>query len=264
MALLEVSIYSEVLALHTHVKVILPTPLNGPKMAEIPYYDKNMRYQTLYLLHGATANETIWTRFTNIEWWAQEHCLAVVMPAANNSFYCNMAHGADYLKFYTEELPVMMEGLFPLSGKREDRFIAGNSMGGYGALRIALEKPEYFSHCCSMSAALDFEGMLSGKEPCPGLSENAFGGKEQFFGSDNDLLAIFVKRVKEGKKLPRFYACCGTEDSLLHVNREFAETLKSMKADICYREKPGNHNWIYWNEAIQDVISWLPLKNTLV
>lgn len=263
MALLDVSIYSEVLALHTHVKVIIPTPLNLPQPA-VPFYEKDRRYQTLYLLHGATANETIWTRYTNIEWWAQEHCLAVVMPAANNSFYCNMAHGADYLKFYTEELPVMMEGLFPLSDRREDRFIAGNSMGGYGALRIALEKPDYFSCCCSMSAALDFEAMLSGKEPCPGLSENAFGDKESFQGSDNDLLAAFSRKAMEGVGLPKLYVCCGTEDGLLEANRNFVNALKAMKLDINYKESAGGHHWPYWNEAIQDILSWLPLKNTLI
>lgn len=264
MAILNISVFSKILGLHTKVRVILPTPLNVPQKKEIPFYQKNKKYQTLYLLHGATGDETVWTRYTNIEWWAQEHCLAVVMPAANNSFYCNMYHGADYLKYFSEELPEIMEGLFPLSKKREHRFIAGNSMGGFGAMRIALEKPNYFGRCCALSAALDFDRMFSGIEPSPHLSENAFGGNENYWKGKDDIRDLFERRKDQSYCFPKIYASCGTEDMLLPLNQEHFRRLKTIGYDVTYSESAGTHNWVYWNDEIQRVLEWLPLENTLV
>ena len=117
---------SAVLRRNTSITVILPTPEE-----ESAPIQKDMK--VLYLLHGLHGDETSWMRYTSIERYASESVIAVVMPGVGNSFYQDMAHGERFYTYMTEELPKFIEGLFPVSRKREDTYIAGLSMGGYGA-----------------------------------------------------------------------------------------------------------------------------------
>lgn len=96
----------------------------------------------LYLLHGLSDNHSCWLRRTAVDRYAEEYGIAVVMPEVQRSFYCDMAHGPAYFTYIADELPQICQRLFRLSDKREDTFIAGNSMGGYGALKAALSRPE--------------------------------------------------------------------------------------------------------------------------
>lgn len=135
LAILELNFKSECLAVQTSATVILP------EIATL-YHSNIPKYKTLYILHGLSNNHTTYIRNTNIERYATKKGLAVVMPAADHSFYSNMVHGRNYFEFVSKELPQVMKNWFPLSEKKEDTFIAGHSMGGYGAFKVALTYPK--------------------------------------------------------------------------------------------------------------------------
>jgi S-formylglutathione hydrolase FrmB len=95
----------------------------------------------LYLLHGLSDDDTAWLRRTSIERYVSELGLAVVMPQVHRSFYSDELHGLRYWTFLSDELPQLVDSFFHVSTRREDTFVAGLSMGGYGALKWALRQP---------------------------------------------------------------------------------------------------------------------------
>ena len=146
MAFVQVQCFSEALNVATTVNVILPEAMQGIGLttqgqAELP--------KVLYLLHGYSDDHSIWLRRTSVERYAAAHNLAVMMPAVNHSFYCNEVHGEKYWDYVSEELPRVMHRFFRLSEKPEDTFVAGLSMGGYGAMKLALSHPDRFATASS-------------------------------------------------------------------------------------------------------------------
>ena len=141
MALLQIGFFAETLGKQVHMNVLLPQRSGSRALpGEIP------SYPTLYLLHGMSDDYTIWERRTSIERYAADKNLAVVMPDGDLSWYTDMKFGGRYFTFLSEELPAVCRDLFPqLSQKREDTFVAGLSMGGYGAFKLAMRCPEAFS-----------------------------------------------------------------------------------------------------------------------
>lgn len=265
MALFDIKLFSTVLQTQTDIRVIIPTPDNNPDSRTTPYYDRNKRYQVLYLLHGATGDCTVWTRYSNVERYAQQYKLAVVCASVGNSFYVDMAHGGKYMTFMTKELPAFISHMFPVSDRREDTFIAGISMGGFGTYRLALEEPERFCCAASLSGALDVIAMarMYANDPSGGLSD-IFEPEDLKPGCDNDLPALAGKRLAEGRILPKLYQCCGTEDFLHGLNVSVRDRLKEQNVDLTYEESQGVHDWEYWDTQIRRVLQWLPLAGTLV
>jgi putative tributyrin esterase len=231
-----------------------------PTPEEVERFGPKPRYQTLYLLHGLSDDHTIWMRRTSIERYAEEKRLAVVMPAVDRSFYTDMVHGNRYWSFISDEVPRVARAFFSLSDRREDNFAAGLSMGGYGAFKLALGKPESFAAAASLSGAIDLGSEIAKPDEKPDFFENIFGPPKAFKGSDNDLPALLTRLKKSGKPIPRLYQCCGTEDFLYTQNTAFRETAKKLGVDLTYREGPGAHTWAFWDEYIQYVLDWLPLK----
>lgn len=162
MAVFQLQMFSPTLQTHTGVTVIIPTPDSSEMQQSggMDYFCDGVKYQVLYLLHGLYGDHTNWLRYTSIERYVQDRRLAVVMPAVGNSFYQDMYHGPDYLTYITQELPRYICRLFPVSDRREDTFVAGLSMGGYGAVKCAFQCPEQYAACASLSGALDVEGLL--------------------------------------------------------------------------------------------------------
>ncbi|MBC7251612.1 MAG: hypothetical protein H5T62_15205 [Anaerolineae bacterium] len=142
----------------TTVTVTLPFPVFNPlspgeTLDDI--YGSVGKCKTLYLFHGAFADSSSWSLYSRVEEYADRHGLAVVMPNVGNSFYADLWHGPAYWTFVSEELPRFVRSVFPLSDKREDNFVAGLSMGGYGAFKLVLNKPEKFAAGISLSGVLD-------------------------------------------------------------------------------------------------------------
>ena len=257
MALMHVNFYSEALGFCTSMDVILPQQTRS--QIGMDGVADERPYQTLYLLHGMSDDHTIWQRRTNIERYVAPLSLAVVMPAVQLSWYTDMKHGCKYWTFIHEELPAICREFFPLSDKREDNFVAGLSMGGYGAFKTGLCDPEHFGAVASLSGALDAVGCFDRVERDE-VFANAFGTPKQFKNSDNDLFAQAEKLKKQKKEQPKMFMWCGTEDFLFEDNERFAEHLTQLGYDFTYTKSPGDHNWACWDEQIQNVLDWLPLR----
>ncbi|AET57642.1 alpha/beta hydrolase [Paenibacillus terrae] len=260
MALIQCQFYSEVLGLSTSMHVILPQETRS----QIGLEGKQGTgpHPTLYLLHGLSDDDSIWLRRTSIERYVASLGIAVVMPQIHRSFYTNMEQGGAYGTFISEELPALARSFFPLSAKREDNFVAGLSMGGYGAFKLALQHPERFAAAASLSGVMDIHAARI--DPTHKAMSSAewshIFGPDEIRGTDHDLLELLQRHTTLGTSLPLLYQCCGTEDFLYEGNQTFRKACDTAGIPLTYEEGPGTHEWGYWDAKIQDVLAWLPLK----
>jgi putative tributyrin esterase len=256
MPLIHCDFFSEVLHLSTSMDVILPLRKWNPNTTE-----PEAGHPTLYLLHGHSDDHTIWQRRTSIERYVEGLDLAVVMPAVHRSFYTDMAIGYRYWTFISEELPFVARALFHLSAAREDNFVAGLSMGGYGAFKLALSHPERFAAAASLSGAVDIARVANNKDPeRQSEMQRIFGDSDRIRGSKNDLFHLAKKVAASMGPKPRLYQWCGTEDFLYKGNLHFGRHLEKLGLELRYEESPGTHEWKYWDEQIQIVLDWLNLR----
>jgi S-formylglutathione hydrolase FrmB len=256
MILTEVKFHSEVLNLRSSMYVLLPQRSMAERSSK-----RTRKYRVLYLLHGHSDDHTAWQRWTSIERYVEGLNLAVVMPEVHLSFYTNMVHGGKYGQFIGEEVPAIVNDLFPLSSRREDTFVAGLSMGGYGAFKLALTYPDRFLAAASLSGALDIREVVTGHhhpEDKDWIAEmrNVFGDSSKVPGSRHDLFTLARKAAKSPLK-PRLYQCCGTEDFLYADNVRFRDAVHKLPLDLTYEEGPGEHDWAYWDRMIQNVLAWM-------
>lgn len=260
MALIQVNLFSKSLMRTVPVNVILPvdkmTFPGQPVREEKPY-------KTLYLLHGVFGSYIDWVSGTRIQRFAEEHDLAVVMPSGDNAFYVDQPAGNHYYgEFVGKELVELTRRMFPLSRKREDTFIGGLSMGGYGALRNGLKYSDTFGSIVVLSGALHIEEMAARTEDTgfmlsnKSYAESCFGDLTKLIGSDKDPKFL----ATQCSNLPRTYIACGDKDSLLPVNIQMADHLKSLGADVTFEIGPGAHEWDFWDTYIQKAIAWLPTE----
>lgn len=262
MALIHCNYSSSVIGYASKMVVILPQAAQNQIGVKNPEQTSGEKFKTLYLLHGLSDDESIWTRRTSIERYASEMNLAVVMPTTHRSWYTDADKGYKYYTHIAHEVPEIARSFFPLSDKREDNFIAGLSMGGYGALKIALRNPDKFAAAASLSGALDICAVYDVLgENVRDEFINIFGSLDSLAGSDNDLFAQADKLAATPEEAPALYQCCGTEDFLYQMNIKFRDSMQGTKFDYTYAEAPGAHNWQFWDDHIKDVLSWLPMKN---
>ena len=257
MILNEVRFFSETLGLMSTMHVLLPQRTMADAQRK-----RAPKVRTLYLLHGHSDDHTAWQRWTSIERYAEGLKLAVVMPAVHLSFYNDMVHGGKYWQFISEEVPTLVRDMFSLSARREDNFVAGLSMGGYGAFKLALTHPDRFAAAASLSGAVDINEVV---KPVKNDPENkawqaemrtVFGDLSKVPGSKHDLFAL-ARKVARGTVKPRLYQCCGTEDFLYADNIRFRDAVRKLPLDLTYEEGPGEHNWAYWDKMIQNVLAWM-------
>ena len=263
MALIQVNFISGSLMRTVPINVILPVDkllLPGMPKKEVK------PFKTLYLLHGIFGNYTDWVFGTNIQRWAEEKDLAVVMPSGDNMFYVDQKEGHNYYGQYVgQELVEMTRKMFPLSHKREDTFIAGLSMGGYGAIRNGLKYHDTFGYIAGLSSATVVDDIEKRTNDTPifierrDFAESIFGDLSKVEKSDLNPEWL-IKQLSDGHtELPKVYLACGTEDSLLEGNRKMRDYMQAAGMDVTYEEGPGAHEWAFWNRYIKKVIDWLPL-----
>ena len=255
MALIQVNYLSQALFRTVPMNVILPADrfdadtdryLNG----------KEHKYKTLYLLHGLLGNYTDWVSQTRIQKWAEEKNLAVVMPSGDNAFYINSGTPwNDYGTFIGKELVEITRRMFPLSEKREDTFIAGLSMGGFGAIRNGIVYSETFSHVAGLSSAVHIFEDVS-EEADNGL----FGNKEAASKTDRNPRVAVEEMLSARRPVPKFYLACGTQDDLMPSNLEFRDFLQEKGIEVLWDEEDCGHDWDFWDSQIRKVLDWLPLE----
>jgi len=257
MAFIDCHFYSEALGISTAMHVLLPQ-VSRSQIGMTGRVLGTDKHPVLYLLHGLSDDHTIWTRRTSIERYAAELGLAVVMPAVGRSFYTDMAHGYRYWTFVSEELPQLARAFFPLSAEREHNYVAGLSMGGYGAMKLGLSHPDRFAAAASLSGALHVRRFSDNPENLADF-RLIFGDPALVAGSDHDLLHLADKLASSGRPAPKLYQACGTGDYLYADNVFFRDHLRKLPLDLTYEEEPGVHDWAYWDLKIQSVLRWLPL-----
>jgi putative tributyrin esterase len=243
MALISCRFAAETLGLDTSMTVLLPERADSPP-------------PVLYLLHGLTDDDTAWTRFTSIERYAEAKGLAVVMPQAHRSFYANEAYGMRFWDWLSVDLPELVQRLFRVSDRPADTFVAGLSMGGYGALKWALREPGRFAAAASLSGAVDL-AYLAESDLRPHIRDlvgRVFADRV-VAGGDEDLLHLVG--AADPAALPRLMLRCGTEDHTLTQNENFVAACRAAGVQLDPGFGPGAHDWAYWDAQIQTVLDWM-------
>lgn len=258
MSFFQCHFFSQVLKKNTTLNVILPDIINYKRK------EKN-KFKTIYLLHGLTDDYNGWNQNTSLERYAKENNMAIIMPDAEKSFYTNMLYGEDYFDFISQEVIEFARAHFPLSDKREDNYIVGNSMGGYGSFKVALSFPDKF--CCgvSLSGVLDIVNVVDeyNKDNSIDLNEMnprfdlIFGDIDQLKNSQNDLFYLLKHLVDNNIELPRLLHYCGTEDFLFNSSNRFIEYAKKIGVKIDVINDNGNHTWDYWDKYIRQSMDWM-------
>lgn len=261
MALIQVNYVSSALQRTVPVQVILPVDKLMPD-GKLPAEKK---FKTLYLLHGFLGNYTDWVSGTRIQRWAEERDLCVVMPSGDNAFYVDRSEtGNCYGQFIGKELVEITRRMFPLSRKREDTFIGGLSMGGFGAMRNGLKYHDTFG------AIISFSGVLEMLKVTPSsvsqrmnmeFEEGLFGDLKKAAVSDKNPIWL-VNELAGKPDLPHIYIACGTQDHLITHSRNFRDLLIKNGFRVTYEEGPGGHEWDFWDAYIKKALDWLPLDNT--
>lgn len=255
MALLEMQYYSKALATSVSVNVILPE-INKKKDG---VGSPDGEYKTLYLLHGLSDNCNAWLRYTSIERYAKDYNIAVIMPSVSRSWYSDTAYDAKYFTFVAKELPEVCRSYFNgISAKKENNFVAGLSMGGYGAMKLALTYPDNYEGCASLSGSLDItrKGRPYNLNEWKGNFGFELQSADELENTDNDIFALTEKLVKNNANPPKIFLWCGTEDSLIKVNRDYTQFLNELNIPHAYSESEGDHSWKWWDLHIQDVLEF--------
>jgi putative tributyrin esterase len=260
-ALIRCEFFSDVLGLSTSMTVILPQATSA-QIGMTGVVRESGRHPTLYLLHGLSDDDSIWLRRTSIERYVAPLGLAVVMPQVHRSYYCDEVHGGRYWTFLSEELPVIAQAFFPVSDRREDTFVAGLSMGGYGAFKWALRHPDRFAAAASLSGALDVASVQSDRG-IPDVTDRVFGSRS-VAGTPDDLMWLLARSPSTSAARPALFLACGEQDQLVEQNRRFIKAARASNVPLTVRTGPGEHEWGYWDTMIQEVLAWLPLRKPVV
>lgn len=260
MATMQISLFSASLKREVTIQAILPVDL-PEGWGFLNWSGQPLR--SLYLLHGFSGSQNDWLNFSRIRELADRHQVAVFMLTGENRFYVNDELREEYYGEYIgRELVDFTRKLFPLSAAREDTWIGGLSMGGYGAIRNGLKYAERFGRIIALSSALiPYRVANISPDYKDGIASysyyaSVFGDLSRLLGSDKDPEQL-VRDVKaQGLALPELYMACGTEDMLLDVNRRFHQFLEGEQAAHYYEEGPGDHNWVYWDKHIEAALDW--------
>lgn len=233
MAKLQINMISYVLQRTVDVTVVLPSVTIPESMLEKdPHHDYSKKYPVLYLLHGYGNNNQTWTGYSNVELYAEERQIAVVMFGAENKFYCNQPMDKFY-DFLNKELPEYITQVFPISTRKEDTYIAGLSMGGFGALYHGLSNPERFAAIGAFSAGLKLDGRPDCKKLCD-------------------------KILEEKKEFPKMFISIGGNDFLLQNNIDFHEYLVEKEIEHTWQIVPGyEHEWRFWDLKVEEFLDWI-------
>lgn len=249
MSLIQMNFFSEMLNMFTPVNVILPQPRDvRAELRDLP---------ALYLLHGMGDDYSSWLRKTAIERYALAAGLAVIMPDGALSYYENMAHGARYRDYIGIELPRYMRQTFPLSAVREKNFIAGCSMGGFGALRLGLTQAESWSAIGAFSCAhIVYRPNIPRVQA---VIQPIYDGAMDACDAQTEAAALLDN--VSGPEL-RIWHAWGDADALRRdalISQAFFDALP--KRQIHYRctEFSGRHDWALWDDMAARFIDWLEL-----
>lgn len=249
MALITMNYNSPTIGMHQNLTIILPE--------DVTFFDSSRtakQLKSMLLLHGLSSDETTYIRYTSIERYANEHQLAIIMPNVDHSGYANMVYGHSYYD-YILEIYEYVHQILPLSRKREDNFIAGHSMGGYGTIKFALTQSDKFAKAAPLSAVFEAQRLID--LDWIDFSPQAITGRDtQIKGTELDTYYLLDQAIDASVDIPELFIMCGKEDFLYHDNLQFIETLNKKGVSYKFEDGPGDHDYAYWDRAIKRAIEW--------
>lgn len=265
MSRLEFSYHSPALGFRTTVTAIVPSidwieMVRGVKAEE--YYGR--RYPVLWLLHGTSGDNDCWMRFTRLESWAEQYKIAVIMPDCRLSAFCDMDKGPAFYTFVTDELPRVCRAIFPILDQRENNFIGGLSMGGYGAMKIGLRNADKFSLILNLSGGVDRvahvkntiqQNKITGLHNLSAMRAT-FGELSMVKGSVNDVFALAESLAQSGLPKPKIFSSIGTKDPHWDENIRLRALLIKNDYDVYWEQGPYIHDWTNWNHYIELGLQW--------
>lgn len=222
-------------------------------------HEVKYKYPVLYLLHGYCNDYSTWGRYTALERYAEERRIAVVTFSAENNFYSRTADyrqesnielmfNPNYEEFLHKELPEFVRTMFPISEKKSDTYIAGLSMGGYGALFHAFKYPNQYAAIGAFS-------------PLTTLNEKPYEDEKILSNSlkENDPLILIRKNNKENIEMPSLYYTYGTDDFLIEFQEWFLEKIENENLIFHSEILEGyGHEWEFWDIQLRKFLNWLP------
>lgn len=248
MAHIEINFISETFTRAVDVLLILPSRTTMEGMMDKGQTLKNhyqsikdKKFPLLILLHGMANNFKTWANYARVELYAEEHNIAIAMVSGENKFYLN--NKADkWYDFIEYELKDYLYGTFPISSDPKDNYIAGLSMGGFGALYHGISNPKAYAAIGSFSGAIHIDGK----------------GFENM-GVEPEFTPIPEMALKNKKDLPPLYVACGTDDFLYQANIDFVKFLDDNKIKNYHEFVPGfTHEWRFWDLELEKFLDWIP------
>lgn len=228
----------------------------------------NRGVKTLFLLHGYSGNNKDWVLGSKIQEFAIKYNIAVIFPDGENSFYLDgKGEGRKYGTFVGDELVNYTRKVFGLSNKREDTYIGGLSMGGFGAIHTALKYNNNFSKAFGLSSALIIHDIKNKDENFNnGIAdyyyyEYVFGNLDELESSENNPEELIRRLKKKGDSIPSIFMACGKQDFLIEQNRAFYKFLLDNDINTYYEEDDGIHDWKFWNQYLEPAIQWILKEN---
>ena len=269
MALVQFYHESRYLKGNQQVWIILPDLAKDKTPKE--FYGSGKKYKVLWLLHGTFGDASDWVRKSNVELYAIERDLIVVMPSALNSNYSNWdgyMMGYSMFDYLLEELMPIVYGWFPASNKREDNFIAGLSMGARGCIKYAVNFPEKFAGAAALSQIpTNLSNMteedFQGDDPFASRLRTSVinaGGLEKYVNSEENTWKIVDMLAGTGK-LPKLFFACGKEDMLYQNYTNFKAHAKEIGLDAEFLEIEGlKHEWRFWDQALEKALDYFQIE----
>jgi S-formylglutathione hydrolase FrmB len=266
MSRVEFGYQSPLLGYRTRVTAIIPSidwiEMMRGKQAE-EFYGR--KFPVLWLLHGSSGDNDCWVRFTRIESWAEQYKIAVIMPDCRLSAFCDMNMGPPYYSFITEELPDICQSIFPILNGRGNNFIGGLSMGGYGAMKIGLRRPDKYSLILNLSGGVDRvahveQTLASNKQT--GLHNlkamrATFGDLMKVTDSVNDVFSLAERLAASGELKPKIFTSIGTIDPHWDENIRLRSVLIKNDYELYWEQGPYIHDWTNWNHYIELALQWV-------
>ncbi|MBR5065361.1 MAG: hypothetical protein IKX09_03845 [Oscillospiraceae bacterium] len=269
MVVMKLNFHSLLLGIHTKVNVILPTG------RPVFYKEREKElYQVLWLLHGGTDDCNDFIQNTNICRYAEENKIAVILPEDDDAFFTDgyIQNGGLYFSYVTEELVKMCRSILPISDKREDNFVAGNSMGSGGAMKCAVLHPELYGAALMMSGA----GIRMHR-----AEDTWVSGFMDKVINDEDVsdyprpedpkrdvqMAIPIYDIlsdpEKKAALPQMFFTCGGADRIIDDVKKGLRFYDKLGLEYFWEEIPGyQHEWDFWDMQLRKaLVEWLPLKH---
>lgn len=243
MAQVQCNLFSYSLGYPVDIEVILPS-FTSCNMKQPHTHALPGKFPVLYLLHGYGNDYKAWLRYTSIERYAEEHRIAVVTFSCHNKAYLNAPLGENFYDFLNEELPEFVENYFPISAEPKERYIAGLSMGGYGALLHGLQNPSRYNAIGAMSPGI------------PDRNQPQDANRVM----RTDLYDVTNHALETNDRLPDLFMCIGDKDFLHARVTEYHQTFmpKWHGSRFRYDDLPGyEHEFAIWDKEILAFLDWI-------